>query len=188
MDYERIRRCIHLHPAMFGEMGDAKERQAERILVKAKARLAPKWAAERRLVQHAAGHQHREEPAMNEKWTWHTEGRRAFVLDVDGYVVCEIIAPTINNDGTRAAEIAQRIVSDHNRVLDDLPIALWDCPVCHENTKERADTAEARLNKALERFFASGCNAAEVAEFLHVSEEDARLMLQGAEARLVMRE
>lgn len=125
--------------------------------------------------------------ANNEKWTWHTEGPRAFVLTDDGYVVCEIIAPTINNNSTRAAEIAQRIVSDHNRVLDDLPIALWDCPVC-QTTKERAATAEARLNKALELFFASGCNAAEVAEFLHVSEEDARLMLQGAEARVVMRE
>ena len=134
---------------------------------------------------------------MNEKWTWHTEGPRAFVLTAEGFTVFEVIAPS----GHNRAEIAQRIVNDHNRVLDDLlnvptcgrghkslPLALWDCPVCHENTKDRANTAEARLNKALERFFASGCNAAEVAEYLHVSEEDARLMLQGAEARLVMRE
>ena len=55
MNAERILRAIRRHPALFGEMGETKERQAERILAKAKARLAPQWEERARAVRHAYG-------------------------------------------------------------------------------------------------------------------------------------
>ena len=55
MNAERILRNIRRHPALWGELGEAKERQAERILAKAKARLAPQWEERARAVRHAYG-------------------------------------------------------------------------------------------------------------------------------------
>ena len=54
MNAERILRNIRRHPALFGEMGEAKERQAERIIAKAKARLAPQWEERARAVRQSA--------------------------------------------------------------------------------------------------------------------------------------
>ena len=55
MNAERIRRRIRSHPALFGELGEAKERQAERILQKTTERLRPHWDERAAQVQHAAG-------------------------------------------------------------------------------------------------------------------------------------
>lgn len=43
MQYERILKSLRNHPALWGERGDAKEAQAERIIRKARARLTAAW-------------------------------------------------------------------------------------------------------------------------------------------------
>lgn len=74
-------------------------------------------------------------------WCYHVEGRRAFILDADGYEVCEIVAPA-NND--RVA-IAEQIVRDHNRVLaEDAARRKMQAPVCmHCGSKHVAADAVA---------------------------------------------
>lgn len=47
-------------------------------------------------------------------WSYHTEGRRCFVLDEEGYTVCEILVPG-NND---PVPVARQIVRDHNSMVD----------------------------------------------------------------------
>lgn len=46
-------------------------------------------------------------------WSYHTEGRRCFIVTAEGYTVCEIIVPG-NND---PVPVARRIVSEHNDAL-----------------------------------------------------------------------
>lgn len=55
MNAERILRSIRQHPALYGERGESKEKQAVRIRDKAKARLAPQWAERAAEQRHAAG-------------------------------------------------------------------------------------------------------------------------------------
>ena len=43
MNYERMLRRIRSHPALWGEAGPAKEKQAERIRDKCKAKLSTEW-------------------------------------------------------------------------------------------------------------------------------------------------
>lgn len=41
MNYERLLRRIRNHPALYGDLGERKEKQAERIRDKCKVKLAP---------------------------------------------------------------------------------------------------------------------------------------------------
>lgn len=43
---ETILRRLRSHPALWGDMGTAKEGQAERLIRRVKARLAPVWQQE----------------------------------------------------------------------------------------------------------------------------------------------
>ena len=45
MNAERLRRRIRQHPALWGEMGEEKEKQAERILARTADRLRASWNA-----------------------------------------------------------------------------------------------------------------------------------------------
>ncbi len=55
MNCERILRQIRAHPALWGECGEAKRAQAERIRDRAKMRLLPTWKARAEQVQHDRG-------------------------------------------------------------------------------------------------------------------------------------
>lgn len=55
MNAERIRRAIRAHPALWGELGPAKEEQAQRILKRTADRLRPTWDARADAVRHAHG-------------------------------------------------------------------------------------------------------------------------------------
>ena len=52
---ERLLRRIRSHPALWGDMGDAKERQAERILTACKGRLRIFWSERAEESAHRAG-------------------------------------------------------------------------------------------------------------------------------------
>lgn len=55
MNAERIRRAIRAHPALWGERGAGKEKQAARILAKTAERLRPVWRERAERVAHAYG-------------------------------------------------------------------------------------------------------------------------------------
>lgn len=55
MNYEKILRKIRTHDALYGELGDDKEVQAERIRNKCVAKLRPQWAKRVEEVKHEAG-------------------------------------------------------------------------------------------------------------------------------------
>lgn len=52
---ERLRARMRSHPALYGEMGDAKEDQAERILRATSRRLAASWKERADNVAHEYG-------------------------------------------------------------------------------------------------------------------------------------
>jgi hypothetical protein len=58
MNAERLLRRIRSHPALYGDLGAAKEAQAARIRDKCKARLAPVWAKRRAKVEAAQSERH----------------------------------------------------------------------------------------------------------------------------------
>lgn len=55
MNAERIRRAIRSHPALWGERGPVKEKQAARILAKTAERLRPVWRERTERAAHARG-------------------------------------------------------------------------------------------------------------------------------------
>jgi hypothetical protein len=55
MNIERLLRRIRSHPALYGDSGESKERQAERIRDKCIARLRPVWTERAAKVEHERG-------------------------------------------------------------------------------------------------------------------------------------
>lgn len=49
-------RRIRSHPALWGEQGPEKELQAQRILARCKAKMAPEWEERKRQVEARRGH------------------------------------------------------------------------------------------------------------------------------------
>jgi len=51
MNYEKLRRSIRRHPALWGELGEAKEKQADRILKATGDKLRNGWNERTQRIQ-----------------------------------------------------------------------------------------------------------------------------------------